>query len=197
MIFKNILSFPIDYLNDLQVPENGKFIDDDFMEFTNALFENVYKTETAPYVIEVNEEGKIKISEGAAKVIELQLPHINVVDSYVELSTVEEHIDDIMNIIIKMSDTITNILNMNGKFFNLGLSADSSNLLQFLVESFKIFFSYTSELSETANIWEYDSVSEYCSPYDYVKSKATYSLVDTNQYDEELIIIKQGGSSNG
>ncbi len=204
MIFKNILSFPIDYLNDLQVPENGKFIDDDFMEFTNALFENVYKTETAPYVIKINNR-KIKISEGTAKVIKSQLPDINVVliesqlpdtattvmENYVDLLTVEEHIDDIMNIIIKMSDTITNILNMDGKFFNLGLSADSSNLLQFLVESFKIFFSYTSELSETANIWEYDSVSEYCSPYDYVKSKATYSLVDTNQYDEELIIIKQ------
>ena len=212
MIFKNILSFPIDYLNDLQVPENGKFIDDDFMEFTNALFENVYKTESAPYVISVNEEGKIKISEGTARVIKSQLPDINIVliesqlpdtdttvmDNYVDLSTVKEHIDDIMNIIIKMSDTITNILNMDGKFFNLGLSADSSNLLQFLVESFKIFFSYTSELSETANIWEYDSVSEYCSPYDYVKSEARYSLVDTNQYDEELIIIKQqGGSSNG
>ena len=112
-------------------------------------------------------------------------------DNYVDLSTVKEHIDDIMNIIIKMSDTITNILNMDGKFFNLGLSADSSNLLQFLVESFKIFFSYTSELSETANIWEYDSPSEYCSPYDYIKSDAKYSLIDTNQYDEELIIIKQ------
>ena len=212
MIFRNILSFPIDYLNDLQVPENGKFIDDDFMEFTNALFENVYKTESAPYVISVNEEGKIKISEGTASVIKSQLPNINIVliesqlpdtdttvmDNYVDLSTVKEYIDDIMNIIIKMSDTITNILNMDGKFFNLGLSADSSNLLQFLVESFKIFFSYTSELSETANIWEYDSVSEYCSPYDYVKSEARYSLVDTNQYDEELIIIKQqGGSSNG
>ena len=198
MIFKNILSFPIDYLNDLQVPENGKFIDDDFMEFTNTLFENVYRTKTAPYVIAVNEEGKIKISEGTARVIESQLSDIKVANNFVDLSTVEEHIDDIMNIIIKMSDTITNILNMDGKFFNLGLSADSSNLLQFLVESFKIFFSYTSELSETANIWEYDSVSEYCSPYDYVKSEARYSLVDTNQYDEELIIIKQqGGSSNG
>ena len=211
VIFKNILSFPIDYLNDLQVPENGKFIDDDFMEFTNSLFENVYKTNTSPYAIKVN-ESKIKISEGTARVIKSQLQNINIVliesqlpdtnitvmDNYVDLSTVEEYIDDIMNIIIKMSDTITNILNMDGKFFNLGLSADSSNLLQFLVESFKIFFSYTSELSETANIWEYDSVSEYCSPYDYVKSEAMYSLVDTNQYDEELIIIKQqGGSSNG
>ena len=95
-----------------------------------------------------------------------------------------------------MADNITNILNMDGKFFNLGLSNDSSNLLKFLIESFKIFFSYTSQLSETANIWEYKTPSEYCSPYDYVDSKATYSLVDTNQYDEELIIIKQGGSSN-
>ena len=194
IIFKNILLFPLDYLNGLQVPEGNKYIDDDFMEFTTALFETVYNTSETLYSITSTDPGKdrrVQISGETVTVINSLLPEIKVVDSHVIVSTIDPYLNDISALIIKMSDNITEILNMDGKFFNLGLSADSANLLKFLVESFKIFFSYTSELSETANIWEYDSPSEYCSPYDYVKSDAKYSLIDTNQYDEELIIIKQ------
>lgn len=194
IIFKNILLFPVDYLNGLQVPENDKYIDDDFMEFTTTLFETIYNTSNTLYSINItnpDNDRTVKISEKTASVINSLFPEIKVVDNDVTISTVDGHLNDIGALIIKMSDNITNILNMDGKIFNLGLSIDSANLLKFLVESFKIFFSYTSELSETGNIWEYDSPSEYCSPYDYIKSDATYSLVDTNQYDEELIIIKQ------
>lgn len=195
IIFKNILMFPLDYLNDLQVPEKDKFIDNDFILFTDGLFENVYKTDTTQYEIH---EDKIEIkSENTKNVFTTQFSGVTIEeDNKLVLSSLDNSINGLMEIIIKMADNITNILNMDGKFFNLGLSNDSSNLLKFLIESFKIFFSYTSQLSETANIWEYKTPSEYCSPYDYVDSKATYSLVDTNQYDEELIIIKQGGSSN-
>lgn len=200
IIFKNILLFPLDYLNDLQIPGedrfgNSKFIDNDFMLFTDNLFENVYKTDTTPYEIH---EDKIEIkSENTKNVFTTQFNGVTIEeDNKLVLSSLDNSINGLMEIIIKMADNITNILNMDGKFFNLGLSNDSSNLLKFLIESFKIFFSYTSQLSETANIWEYKTPSEYCSPYDYVDSSATYSLVDTNQYDEELIIIKQGGSSN-
>ena len=173
------------------------------MEFTTALFETVYNTTETPYGFIMESEGqqdkeiKVKVSEKTTGVITSLLPEISVTDNFVKVSTIKDYMNDIAALIIKMSDNITNILNMDGKYFNLGLSIDSANLLEFLVESFKIFFSYTSELSETSNIWEYDSPCEYCSPYDYIKSTATYSLIDTNQYDEELIIIKQqGGSSN-
>lgn len=194
IIFKNILLFPVDYLNGLQVPENDKYIDDDFMEFTTTLFKTVYNTSNTLYSINTtgtDNDRRVEVSGETVTVINSLLPEIEVVNNSVKVSTVETYLNDIGALIIKMSDNITNVLNMDGKIFNLGLSIDSANLLRFLVESFKIFFSYTSELSETGNIWEYDSPSEYCSPYDYIKSDATYSLVDTNQYDEELIIIKQ------
>ena len=117
IIFKNILLFPLDYLNDLQVPGedrfgNSKFIDNDFMLFTNNLFENVYKTDTTPYEIH---EDKIKIkSENTKNVFTTQFSGITIEeDNKLVLSSLDNSINGLMEIIIKMADNITNILNMH------------------------------------------------------------------------------------
>lgn len=200
IVFTHLLEFPLSYMDGLQnqgvADIKMKYIDDSFISFTDSLFRTCYMSNVAPYVVQKT-KGKTDDSLYNTHLDNLIKKLCGVSTSIVGsdgyLMTTGDYQKEMDNLLIGitgMSSKITDILAMDGKAFNLGMSSDSTNLLSFLIETFKIFLSYTSTLHETANIWDYDSQSEYATPYDYLETKSTYKLVDNNQYDEKVVVIK-------